>query len=86
MAADLYVNVRSLLTSGANVNIADNYGKRPIHISSHHGNVHVTGLLVAYFANCDVVDSIGQTPLHLAAESGDSDLVKLLVFHGADVS
>lgn len=79
--------VVSLLSKGANVNVADdNGGWTPLRNVCVTGHVECAGLLIDMGADVDAVDEAGWTPLHYATKFGYVELVRLLIANGADVN
>ena len=77
--------VELLLTAGANVEVRDKNGRRPLHLAASFGRVDVAELLLGRGAEVDARDTWDWTPLHVAASRREAGMVKLLLEHGADV-
>jgi ankyrin repeat protein len=78
-----------LLANKAEVNVTDNNGSTPLHMTAKlkwHGNKGVAELLLANKAEVNVTDNNGHTPLHWAAANGHKDVVELLLSNKADVN
>ena len=58
-----------LVEAGANVNLACEHGRTPLHIATAWGQLKVVQFLVEAGARADCVNSLGQTPLEMARES-----------------
>jgi ankyrin repeat protein len=70
--------IKLILDKGADVDWADNFGRRPIHYSSFKTLDHVQLLL---YSGADVTakNKLGQTPLHIAVVTGRVDVVELIL-------
>ncbi len=78
--------VQSLLSKGADVNLADRMRWTPLHIAVRNGRQDIVELLVNKGANLNLTNNRGQTPLHIAVNSGHKEIVELLITKGADVN
>ena len=75
-----------LKTGKVQLNISDDEGCFPLHISIWAKNIPVAQRLIAAGADVNHADTISQeTPLHVAANFGVADIVELLVAKGANV-
>ena len=85
------VKVRTLLELGANPDLPNNAGRRPldraIEMSYYDGGFEVAAALLSARANPDLAsaENITNAPLHTAARAGSVRAVKLLLDHGAAV-
>ena len=59
--------VKKLIAQGADVNVVDEYGRTPLHITAAAGQVEIVKLLLAHGARLEIKDNAGRTPLHYAA-------------------
>eukprot|EP00927_Polykrikos_kofoidii_P067433 TRINITY_DN62928_c0_g1_i1.p1 TRINITY_DN62928_c0_g1~~TRINITY_DN62928_c0_g1_i1.p1 ORF type:complete len:320 (-),score=51.06 TRINITY_DN62928_c0_g1_i1:43-1002(-) len=76
-----------LVQAGANPEIMDARGLRPIHVAAAHGHGDaVTGLLVAGASFGKPPDQLGQQPLHLAARMGHVEPTAALIQANADLN
>ena len=74
-----------LISSGANVNTADDYGVTPLHLACMNKDLtSITKLLVAG-ADPNKARQTGETPLMSCANLGVTEGVKALIKHGADL-
>ncbi|RYP00330.1 hypothetical protein DL766_007159 [Monosporascus sp. MC13-8B] len=79
---------RLLLQKGANPEVADNAGWKPLAIAAKSGPLllPIAELLLQYGANADSLNlRVRQSALHLCASGGFSALAKILLDHGARV-
>ena len=77
--------VRALLQRGADPNVANEKGQKPLAGVCWKGSEPVARLLIEHGAAVDD-GGVGMTPLMLAAMSGHLPVVRLLVAAGADVT
>jgi ankyrin repeat protein len=78
--------VKSLITEGSDVNIADENGTTPLHFAADRGHIDVVELLISKGADVNAETKRGFTPLHWAAQQDHKDVVELLISKGADVN
>ncbi|XP_068243701.1 uncharacterized protein [Palaemon carinicauda] len=74
--------VELLIELGADVNVAENIGHRPLHCLGDNTFPNVTEvakLLISHGAYVNITDLAGFTPLHSAASMGNETLVRYLV-------
>ncbi|KAK1762661.1 ankyrin repeat-containing domain protein [Phialemonium atrogriseum] len=62
----------------ASLDVADNLGRRPIHVATRTSKDHVSELVRAG-AELNVRDNYGRSPVHFAAGFGDVDVLDLLM-------
>ena len=72
-----------LLSSGAEVDVADYDGRTALHLAASEGHVAAAELLIHKGARLTAVDRWGGTPLHDAIRHRHRPLVELLRRHGA---
>ena len=77
--------VQLLITNGANVNQADNFGKSPLYIAANQGKEDVVALLLKSGADVNQVDKDGISPLWVACNNGKEAAVVVLLDNGADL-
>ncbi|XP_007981694.2 ankyrin repeat and SOCS box protein 10 isoform X1 [Chlorocebus sabaeus] len=76
--------VHVLLVAGADPNIADQDGKRPLHLCRGPGALECAELLLRFGARVDGrSEEEEETPLHVAAQLGHVELADLLLRRGA---
>ena len=80
------VLVKALLDSGADVNVRDELGETPLHVSGVRGYKDTASLLIARGADVNAGDVRGLTPVHAAAWGGHPDTVALLISNGANIN
>jgi cytohesin len=78
--------VRTLIKSGADVNVRSGDGATPLLWAANNGSVEIARLLIAGKAQVDAVNDFGITPLLQASRTGDSAMVDLLLRSGANPS
>lgn len=76
--------VRELLSSGADVDEADEEGRTALHFAAGYGEIACVKLLIEHKAKLDMVDNNKNTALHYAAGYGQAESVKVLLESGAD--
>ncbi len=76
--------VKSLISSGADVNATNDWGWTPLYVAAVIGNGDIVNLLIAKGAHVDEPNQPRETPLHLAVSNGHRDIVELLIEKGAD--
>ena len=77
--------VKLLVSQGASVAYANQFGYTALHASVLGGHVAVAELLLANDAEPNAADDRGRTPLFAAAESGSLKLAQMLKESGADL-
>jgi len=78
--------IKLLLEYGAEANIKDKLGFRPLQIACVHQCLEVMKLLIEYGANVNMKNQYGASLLHGTAYFGYSDIVELLIDYGIDVN
>jgi len=68
-----------------NLNVKDNFGNTPLHLSIISDNMNSVKILTLKGADVNIKNNEGNTPLHIAARFGNVDIAKVLVKSGADV-
>lgn len=79
---------RLLLQKGANPDVADNAGWKPLATAARDGPLllPLAELLLEHGANVDAINvRVGQTALHLCATRDFTELAQILLDHGAQV-
>jgi len=80
------VQVKSLVSKDADVNIKDKWGSTPLHTAANKGHMEIAKFLIAKGADVNIKDKWGWTPLHRAAMKGHSEIAKVLISKGANVN
>jgi ankyrin repeat protein len=76
-----------LLERKANVNIADNEGRTPLHLAAYYNNERFcNALLKREGIEVNLIDKEGNTALDLAIQQGSAECSELLRRHGAKES
>jgi ankyrin repeat protein len=80
------VKVAELLGNGADPDVVDLQGFRPLHLAAQQGSLEAVRTLLDGGATVDVANSIGNTPLSVAVfnSRGRDELIELLRSRGAD--
>jgi len=76
--------VKSLISSGSDVNAPNDWGWTPLYVAAAIGNRDIVDLLIAKGADVNAPNKLSETPLHLAVSNGHRDIVELLIKNGAD--
>jgi hypothetical protein len=77
--------VKTLLKHGANTEVLDSDGNRPLHLAAMKGYAEVARRLCKAKAEKDAPGHAGATPLHLACRKGRGEVVRILVEAGASL-
>jgi ankyrin repeat protein len=84
MKGDL-AKVRTLISEGASVNVAQGDGMTALHWAAERGDAAMAEVLIRSHASLRAVTRIGgYTPLHIASKSGNAAVVKALLQAGSD--
>jgi len=78
--------VKSMLSSGADINQKNRMGGTPLHTAIMNRQKEIAMLLIAGGADVNARANGGQTPLSEAVRIGDKDLVEQLIAKKADVN
>ncbi len=85
VAGDLE-EVKSMLSSGADINQKNRMGGTPLHTAIMNRQKAIAQLLIAGGADVNAKTNSGQTPLSEAVTIGDKDIVQQLIARKADVN
>lgn len=75
--------IERLLRNGADPDLAQADGFRPIHVTAQHGDTIATALLILFGADAGTPTSDGRTPADFARAGGHEWLARLLVERAA---
>ena len=76
-----------LLAKGANVNVEDKQGERPITFAiEQEAEDSTVKALLDHGAELNFFNSDGVSPLHIAAGNNAVSVISMLVKHGADIN
>jgi ankyrin repeat protein len=78
--------VRTLLTSGADVNTTQVDGTTALHWAAYHDDAETAAVLVKAGANVNAANRYGVPPLAIACTNGNAAVVRLLLEAGADAN
>ena len=78
--------VRTLLSSGGDVNSTQADGTTALHWAAYHEDAETAALLVKAGANVNAANRYGVPPLAVACTNGNAAVVKLLLEAGADAT
>jgi ankyrin repeat protein len=78
--------VKRLLATKRELNVADADGATPLHTASLLGNNDIVKALLEKGVAVDASNPYGRTPLINASQNGHVDVVKTLIAHGANVN
>jgi ankyrin repeat protein len=81
-----WINVRTLLGTGVNVNESQVDGTTALHWAAHHDDAATVALLLRSGANVAAINRYGVPPLAQACTNGNAAIVKLLLQAGADAN
>eukprot|EP00011_Vannellida_sp_DIVA3-517-6-12_P000530 CAMPEP_0114612564 /NCGR_PEP_ID=MMETSP0168-20121206/4686_1 /TAXON_ID=95228 ORGANISM="Vannella sp., Strain DIVA3 517/6/12" /NCGR_SAMPLE_ID=MMETSP0168 /ASSEMBLY_ACC=CAM_ASM_000044 /LENGTH=961 /DNA_ID=CAMNT_0001823551 /DNA_START=15 /DNA_END=2900 /DNA_ORIENTATION=+ len=68
-----------LVDNGALLDVPNNLGQTPLHVSSQKGELPATELLLSHNANVMAKDNENKTALHYSARSGHAEVVTALI-------
>lgn len=74
----------SLVSNGANVNLADENGNTPLHMAARAGRYRMVAYLLEAGARVTATNEQGRTPLYLAVIGNNLRSARLLLRHGAN--
>jgi uncharacterized protein len=76
--------VRSLISTGADVNLPAKDGTTALAHAAHQNNIEITEVLLSAKADVNTANAYGVTPIYLAAANADAPLIEMLLNAGAD--
>eukprot|EP00479_Gromia_sphaerica_P010187 TRINITY_DN4594_c0_g1_i1.p1 TRINITY_DN4594_c0_g1~~TRINITY_DN4594_c0_g1_i1.p1 ORF type:complete len:336 (+),score=51.91 TRINITY_DN4594_c0_g1_i1:185-1192(+) len=73
------LSVSSILcTNRTVINVPDERGYTPLHVSAEVGDTEIVKLLLSYKPNVEARDKLGLTPLHVAVMNGRREVIDIL--------
>ena len=78
--------IDTLLQSGANINIKDEYGETPLVKALFSQNLSVAKFLIEKSADFNVTNMAGHTPMMICVRNGYIDVAELLIQKGDDIN
>lgn len=78
--------VKSLVASGADLDVSDNQGNTPLHLAVVKASPQIVSTLLKAGANREAKNSSGCTPLHVAVIERKEDIVECLLTHKVKVN
>lgn len=72
----------TLIKNGADINLPDEKGRTPLHVSLENGHIFVIKILIEHNATVNSKDKEGKTPLHLASNLGNLNAASILLKRG----
>lgn len=78
--------VKLLISEGANVNEANEFGDTPLGTACYFGHSEIARLLIVNKADIHAADDGGITVLHNACSNGDIEIIRLLLAKGAEIN
>lgn len=63
--------VKVLIENGADINIQDDFGSKPLHYAVYRGNKNIVKLLIENETNIDCKNNYETTPLMIVAMRGN---------------
>lgn len=79
-------NVEQALEEGANVEVIDDRGMKPIHWAAFRGHSEIVRILIERGANVNATNTALWTPIMHASLEGHEGIVKLLLEKGANIN
>lgn len=76
----------TLIKNGADINVPDEKGRTPLHVSLENGHIFVIKILIEHNATVNSKDKEGKTPLHLASKLGNLNAASILLKANAIVN
>ncbi|XP_037029495.1 ankyrin-1-like [Bradysia coprophila] len=76
---DNFLNVKKLISKGANKNAKNHFDRTPLHLAAERGFGNIVRLLVDSHAEIDTKDMYGKIPLFFAAQNGHVEVFRMLL-------
>lgn len=77
--------IKSLLSAGADINVADKYGQTILHAIARDWHTDVAKFVIANGGDINISDQFGRTPIHVAAAINYPAMIEFLVNNGGIV-
>lgn len=81
-----YIQIRYLLSEGADIEKKDERGLSPLSLMVQSGNNDMVRQLLKYGANINSIDNEGNTALHYAVRMGYLNIAEMLLLTGAETN
>ena len=79
-----YEKIKKYYPSSNPLNIKNNQGLTPLHLSCYYLNREIVDALLVLKCKINIVDNNNNIPLHFAVKGGDLSIVKKILLHGGD--
>lgn len=80
------VKIKSLITSGTDINTGDAHDRTLLHRAAETNNEELARFLLSNGADINDLDVAGWTPIHRAVFKGNNQLIRILHENGADIN